>query len=54
MTTIQKMPFEEYEYRVFEGLPQSTKVRYCSLEEVLYILSTKEGTIDVQELAYTW
>ena len=54
MTTIQKMPLDEYEYRVVESLPHLTKMRYCSLEEVLYILSTKEGTIDVQELAYTW
>ncbi len=39
MTTITY--FKDWDfYRVWEN----GKVRYCTLEEVLYILSTKEGT----------
>lgn len=40
MTVIQKFEFtDETWYRVWEN----GKVRYCTLEEVLFILSTKEG-----------
>lgn len=47
MTVIQYFPrLENYEYRVWEKTNCGVKVRYCSLEEVLYILSTKEGEED--------
>ena len=52
MTIIQKFPFDAYEYRLCEYQEETNcfKFRYCSLEEVLYILSQKEGAIDVQHL----
>lgn len=40
MTFVQTFKFKDNTlYRVWEN----NKVRYCTLEEVLYILSTKEG-----------
>ena len=53
MTKVYKLCKEFNEYRVLEFLEEQhcMSMRNCSLEEVLYILSTKEGSINVQKLA---
>lgn len=52
MLFIEKKPFCTYEYAVTEWHENThiIDLHYCSLEEVLYILSKKEGAINVQEL----
>ena len=52
MTFVEKKPFWTYEYTVGEWNEgdELIDLHYCSLEEVLYILSQKEGAINVQEL----
>ena len=52
MTFIEKKPFFTYEYCIGEFTEGDDRIdyHYCSLEEVLYILSQKEGMVDVQKL----
>ena len=45
MTTIQYLKDLDL-YRVWEN----GKVRYCTLDEVLYLLSKREGEINFEEL----
>lgn len=47
MTTIQYYSYCDL-YRVWEN----GRVSYCTLEEVLYLLSKKEGEVDLEKLAY--
>lgn len=49
MTTIQYFKGLDL-YRVWEN----GKVRYCTLDEVLYLLSKKEGEVNLEKLACTW
>lgn len=46
MTTIQYYSYCDL-YRVWEN----GRVRYCTLDEVLYLLSKKEGDVDLDEVA---
>lgn len=47
MTWVQPYNINEKElYRVSEPSKYGWKIRYCTLEEVLYILSTKEEEYD--------
>lgn len=48
MTTIQYYDYCDL-YRVWEN----GRMRYCTLEEVLYLLSKKEGEVDLEKLACT-
>lgn len=47
MTTIQYYDYCDL-YRVWEN----GRMVYCTLEEVLYLLSKKEGEVDLEKLAY--